>query len=100
MDARPEEENFEQLNGEELAALKQSIKSSLNFDQPLNLNRRKAEIICKLHKKDETYVDLIAQLQQLATGSSQVPGSGEEALIKSKVMAMYMFELLAEYHLP
>ena len=36
------------------------------MEEPMNLLRRKAEILCKLHKKDETYGELVAMLQQLA----------------------------------
>ncbi len=32
------------------------------MEEPMNLLRRKAEILCKLHKKDETYGELVAML--------------------------------------
>ena len=62
----------------------------------MNLLRRKAEIICKLHKKEESYGELVQQLSQLAGQ----PASAEESVVKGKQFAMYMFELLSEYHLP
>ena len=45
---------------DQFKALKVAIKDSLNFESdPFNLLRRKAEIICKLHKKDESYGELV-----------------------------------------
>jgi hypothetical protein len=36
------------------------MKNTLSFDNDaLNLLRRKAEIICKLHKKEESYGELV-----------------------------------------
>jgi hypothetical protein len=61
-----------------------------------NFLRRKAEILCKIHKKLGTYTDLITKLQSLTIQ----PSSADESVLKSKEFAMYMFELLAEYHLP
>jgi hypothetical protein len=86
------------LNKEDFAGLQHSIKESLNFEQSLHLLRRKSEALCKLYKKTETYGELIQWLQQVSTATGQT--SSPEAEIKSKVIAMYMFELLAEYHLP
>jgi hypothetical protein len=63
---------------------------------PMTLLRRKAEIVCKIHKKQGNYAELIAKLQGLASQ----PASTADDIIKSKEFAMYMFELLAEYHLP
>jgi hypothetical protein len=58
--------------------------------------RRKAEIICKLCKKDESYPEIVQFICQLA----QSPSSSEEHIVKGKQFAMYAFELLSEYHLP
>ena len=63
----------------------------------MNLLRRKAEILCKLHKKAETYAEIVQMLQELAL---REPNSENAGIIKGKELAMYMFELLAEYHLP
>lgn len=99
LDDRTEEKALQQLSEEQLQGLKQTIGSSINFDQPTNLLRRKAEVVCKLYKKSANYGELIQMLQSWASGN-QVPGSADDAVSKAKVTAMYMFELLAEYHLP
>ena len=62
----------------------------------MNLLRRKAEIVCKIHKKEGNYANLLQKLQLMST---QYTGANEIG-VKSKEFAMYMFELLAEYHLP
>lgn len=73
------------------------MESSINMkDDPMPLLRRKAEIFCKIHKKEGAYGELITKLQGLASQ----PSSADEVVVKSKEFAMYMFELLAEYHLP
>jgi len=77
--------------------MKVAFKSLLNMEEPMNLLRRKAEILCKLHKKDETYAEIVQMLQELAL---REPNSDNAGVIKGKELAMYMFELLAEYHLP
>ena len=60
LDGRAEEEPLEQLTLDDISALKQRMKSTLNFDtEPMSLLRRKAEIICKLHKKEESYGELV-----------------------------------------
>ncbi len=97
LDERKSEEGLEQLTLEDIAQMKVTFKSLLNMDEPMNLLRRKAEILCKLHKREETYGELVAMLQQLAL---QEPNSDNPAIIQSKELAMYMFELLLEYHLP
>ena len=77
--------------------MKQVIKSNIDItNEPMNLLRRKAEIICKLHKKESSYAELVQQLSLLAGK----PASADEATIKGKEFAMYVFELLSEYHLP
>ena len=82
---------------QDIAQIKVTFKSLLNMDEPMNLLRRKAEILCKLHKKEESYAELVGMLQQLAL---QEPNSDNSSIVKGKELAMYMFELLAEYHLP
>ena len=67
------------------------------MEEPMSLLRRKAEIICKVHRKEESYAELVQSLQQLAL---QEPNSDSPAIIKGKELSMYMFELLSEYHLP
>lgn len=52
---------------EQAATLKQVFKDSINFEQePKSLLRRKAEIICKLHKRDESYGELVQYVMVLA----------------------------------
>lgn len=77
--------------------MKAVFKQLLNMEEPMSLLRRKAEILCKLHRKDESYAELVQQLQQLALLE---PNSDSTSIIKGKELAMYMFELLSEYHLP
>lgn len=67
------------------------------MNEPMNLLRRKAEIICKLHRKEESYPEIVAQLAALL---QREPNSESEEIIKGKEIAMYMFELLTEFHLP
>ena len=62
LDDRAEERDMEQLKAEDFVGLRQNIGGSLNFEHPLDLLRRKSEIICKLHKKDGSYAELIQQL--------------------------------------
>lgn len=57
--------------------------------------KRKAEIICNCYKRLESYGELIQVLVEILTSAT---GSTEQA--SRKEYAMYMFELLAEYHLP
>ena len=82
---------------EDIGQMKVVFKQILNMEEPMSLLRRKAEILCKLHKKEETYAELVQQLQTLALLE---PNSDAAPVIKGKELAMYMFELLSEYHLP
>jgi importin-5 len=96
LDDRTEEEKCVQLNPDELATLRNKIENQIDMEkEPMTLIRRKAEIICKLYKKQGDYSELIAKLQMLAAMPSD-----SEVIVKMKEFAMYMFELLAEYHLP
>lgn len=97
LDDRKSEEHLEKLTMEDITQMKVAFKQLLNMEEPMNLLRRKAEILCKLHRKEETYAELVQQLQQLAL---QEPNSETPAIVKGKELAMYMFELLSEYHLP
>lgn len=67
------------------------------MNEPMNLLRRKAEIICKLHRKEESYPEIVSQLSELL---QREPNSDSDEIVKGKEIAMYMFELLAEFHLP
>lgn len=97
LDDRKEEENCSKLSNDELRQLREALNKSIDItSEPSNLLRRKAEIICKIHKKEESYGELISHLQSLAS----LPISSDEVVLKSKEFAMYSFELLAEYHLP
>ena len=82
---------------EDIGQMKVVFKQLLNMEEPMSLLRRKAEILCKLHRKDESYAELVQMLQQFAL---QEPSSDAAPIIKGKELAMYMFELLSEYHLP
>ena len=60
LDERPEEKDFEQITLGDVSLLKQLIGTNLDVaNEPMNLLRRKAEIICKLHKKEESYGELV-----------------------------------------
>lgn len=97
LDDRAEEKECPQLTADDLNSLKAAMEQSINMkDDPMPLLRRKAEIVCKIHKKENAYAELITKLQCLASQ----PISSDEVVVKSKEFAMYMFELLAEYHLP
>jgi hypothetical protein len=63
LDDRNEEKEMEQITAAQVATLKVAMRESLNFEaEPFNLLRRKAEIICKLHKKEESYGELVQQI--------------------------------------
>lgn len=60
LDDRAEEKDLVQISPEQVASLKNVLRESLNFEaEKLNLLRRKAEILCKLHKRSETYGELV-----------------------------------------
>ena len=44
---------------EDITQMKVVFKQILNMDEPMSLLRRKAEILCKLHRKDESYAELV-----------------------------------------
>jgi hypothetical protein len=94
LDKRNEEKNLWQLSTEEFSILKEQIATSIDFSQPMPLLKRKAEIICSCYREMQNYPELISQLVALLQSQQ-----GPEGEIK-KVYAMYIFELLAEYHLP
>ena len=60
LDERPEEKELEQITLGDVSQLKQLIGTNLDIaNEPMNLLRRKGEIICKLHKKEESYGELV-----------------------------------------
>ncbi len=60
LDERVEEKELEQITLGDVSQLKQLIAANLDIsNEPMNLLRRKAEIICKLHKKEESYGELV-----------------------------------------
>ena len=77
--------------------MKDVITGQMDLTQPMSLLRRKAEILCKLHHKLETYSEIVTMLTQLALKD---PASADENTIKGKEIAMFMFDLLSEYYLP
>jgi hypothetical protein len=96
LDDRKEEAELEKITPEEVTNIKSVMWSTINIaDEPMNLLRRKAEIICKLHKLEESYSELV---QKISVWLSEQQTS--DAVVKQKQLAMYMFELLSEYHLP
>ena len=97
LDERQSEISLEQLNKEDLIQMKEAISGQMDLTQPMSLLRRKAEILCKLHHKLETYSEIVTMLTQLALKD---PSSPDEGIIKGKEIAMFMFDLLSEYYLP
>ena len=75
--------------------MKASFGQMLNMEEPMNLLRRKSEILCKLHKRAQSLPELLQQLLGMAL---QQPDSEEETMIKAKKLAMYMIDLLSEIH--
>ena len=59
LDERKSEENLEQLTADDICQMKAAFHSLLKMEEPISLLRRKAEIICKLHKKANSYPELI-----------------------------------------
>ena len=63
----------------------------------MTLLKKKADIICACYKElDGGYPELIGSLVAVLHSQEGTP----EQLVIKKVYAMYIFELLAEYHLP
>jgi len=50
---------MEQLTLEDFTHMKIAFKALLNMDEPMNLLRRKAEVLCKVHKKEGSYGELV-----------------------------------------
>jgi hypothetical protein len=97
LDDRKEEQALQQITAEQATVTKGAFKQSLNFGgDSLHLLRRKAEVICKLHRREESYGEIVQEIQTLA----QKPSSADESVVKSKQFAMYALELLSEFHLP
>ena len=59
LDERKSEAELEQLTSEDIAQMKTIFKQILNMEEPMSLLRRKAEILCKLHRKEESYAELV-----------------------------------------
>ena len=96
LDKRKEEEGLWQLSKEEFRQLKDFMLGSIDFSQPMHFLKKKADIITACYREIENYPELI---QQLVLVLQSQEGTPEQLGIK-KVYAMYIFELLAEYHLP
>ena len=56
--------------------------------------RRKGEILCKVYKHLNNYPELVQSLMSL------VQSEGKEGSCSQYEFAMFMFEQLAEFHLP
>lgn len=96
LDDREEEAGAWQLDADGANALRTAISGSLNFAvQSKGLLERKADIICKCHRKTESYESMITDLTALL----QATGGEADEQVKRKQFAMYNFEILAEYHL-
>jgi hypothetical protein len=92
VDKRKEEEGMWQLAGDDYMQLKNAITGSLDFVNTTVSNlRRKADLVCACYKESKNYTELILSLVQL------IQEGGEP---RKRVYAMYIFELLSEYHLP
>mmetsp|Transcript_2543 Transcript_2543/g.1720 ORF Transcript_2543/g.1720 Transcript_2543/m.1720 type:complete len:104 (+) Transcript_2543:117-428(+) len=59
LDGRKEEESLTQLDASQITALKNQFKSSMDLEEPMGLLKAKARIICKLHKKEESYAEVV-----------------------------------------
>jgi hypothetical protein len=60
LDDRKEEKALEQITPQQVAEAKAALKASLNFTQDnLHLLRRKAEILCKFHRREESHAELV-----------------------------------------
>ncbi len=97
LDKRAEESGLWQLSKPEFAALKDEVLKSIDFtNQSMLVLKKKAEIVCACYREIENYPELI---QQLVTVLQSQEGT-QEQISARKEYAMYIFELLAEYHLP
>ena len=70
--------------------------ASIDFSQPMLFLKKKAEIICSCSREIQNYPELIASLVGVLQSQDGTP----EQISVKKVYAMFIFELLAEYHLP
>lgn len=66
LDDRKSEESLEQLTPEDLAQMKAAFTTLLgpsNLEaEPMSLLRRKAELLCKIYNKLESFAELVALL--------------------------------------
>ena len=70
---------------------------SIDFtSQSMQLLKKKAEIICACYRELSNYPELIQQLVVVLQSTDGTP----ESQTQKKVYCMYLFEMLAEYHLP
>jgi len=70
-----------QITAEQATVTKNAFKQSLNFGtDSLHLLRRKAEVICKLHRREESYGEIVQEIQALASK----PSSPDDSVVKAK----------------
>ncbi|CDW84107.1 importin beta- [Stylonychia lemnae] len=94
LDKRTEEASFWQLSGQDFVQLKDQILTNIDFQQPMLLLKKKADIICACYREIKNYPELIQQLVAVLQSQDQ-----DNSSVK-KEYAMHIFEVLAEYHLP
>lgn len=84
------ERNSTQLGEADLDSLRQALLDSMDFAaQPLNLLKRKGEVLSKIYAKLNKSEAMLAYLVQLASNADS----------KTRQFAMYCFEVLSELHL-
>jgi len=59
LDKRDEEKALWQLSAEEFRVLKDFMLQSIDFNQPMLLLKKKADIICACYREIENYPELI-----------------------------------------
>ena len=69
--------------------MKTTIMSTMDFEQPLTLLKRKGDIISKIFAKQNKNEELLKVLVQWAQAEN----------VKSRQFAMYLFEVLSDCHL-
>ena len=95
LDMREEEKEMEQLVEDDYKNLIQGLQQNMDLSESMNLLRRKAEVLVKCYKFTKNFDEIVAQIEQMMSA----PQSEEVTVITGKVIAMYMFDMLAEYHL-
>lgn len=77
------------MSNEELENMKNFVKQTLDFAQPISLLRRKGEIISSVAARQGSSEELLGQLVEWSSNENP----------NARIFAMYLFEVLSDCHL-